>query len=160
MTPIQTVDLPDGPRRLLVAAVFGYYRLAGCPSLREIDEWIRAHPRLPAAPSRETVRRLLAGISVPLRWEGVETVFLVLCARAGCDPDGPDSGEDGGPTRRAALARLWQEAVVAPPPLVPNPRSRRGRGTGSGVAPSLVRKEVPHLPPENVAVREKTSGTR
>jgi hypothetical protein len=131
MPPIQTVDLPDGPRRKLMSSVFGYYRLAGCPTLREIDEWIRARPDLPAAPSKETVRRLLAGISVPLRWEIVEAVFLALCARAGRDPDEPESGA-AGPTRRAAFARLWQEAVVAPPPLVPNPRGRRGHVTSSG----------------------------
>lgn len=129
--PIQMVDLPDGPRRKLLAAVVGYYRLAGCPTLRRLDEWIRAHPDLPATPSKETVRRLLAGISVPLRWESVETVFLALCARAGCDPDEP-AGGGSGPTRRAAFARLWQEAVVAPPPLVPNPHSRRRQVTSSG----------------------------
>ncbi|GAB1511333.1 hypothetical protein [Actinophytocola sp. KF-1] len=133
MSPVQTVDLPEGPRRALMAAVFGYYRLAGCPSLREIDEWIRARPDLPAAPSKETVRRLLAGISVPLRWESVETVFLALCDRAGCAPDEPAGGGPG-PTRRAAFALLWQAAVAAPPPLVPNPRSRRGQVAGSGAA--------------------------
>ena len=106
----------------------GDYRLAGSPTLREIDERIRAHPELPATPGKETVRRLPAGISVPLRWAIVETVFLALCARAGCDPDEPDEPERdaSSPTRREAFALLWQEAVVAPPPLVPNPRSRRG----------------------------------
>ncbi|MBE1473608.1 hypothetical protein H4W32_001650 [Actinophytocola algeriensis] len=110
-------DLPAGPRRRLVVALFSYYEQAGHPSLTAIEGWISPEHGLPATVSKETVRRMLVGLNVPLRWEMAEVVFLALCGMVGHDPESPDRdgcGQPTGMTRREAFHRLWAEAVATP----------------------------------------------
>jgi hypothetical protein len=51
--------------------------------------------RIVSTVSKETVRRTLGGLNVPLRWEMAEVVFLALCGMAGHDPESPDRDECG-----------------------------------------------------------------
>jgi hypothetical protein len=102
------LQLPDSPRRRLVETLHRYYQEAGRPTLRAIDEWISSREGLAA--SKETVRRMLVGITVPLRWDIAESAFLALCALAGRNPD---ARHDDGLTLRAAYRRQWQAALEA-----------------------------------------------
>jgi hypothetical protein len=102
------LQLPDSPRRRLVETLHAYYQEAGRPTLREIDEWISGREGLAA--SKETVRRMLLGISVPLRWDIAESAFLALCALAGTNPD---TAREDGRTHRAAYRDQWQAALDA-----------------------------------------------
>jgi hypothetical protein len=116
MASISMPDLPDGPRRRLVSALHSCYEEAGRPTLKAIDEWICAHPGLPATVSKETVRRMLVGLAVPRTWDMADTVFLALCGMAGRDPDEPaDDAWHGaaGLSRQEAFRRCWQAAVAA-----------------------------------------------
>ncbi len=79
--------LSSGPLRTFVRTLHGYYRQAGRPSLRVIHEWIEGHVEPGRNISKESVRRMLAGLSVPLRWDSAESTFVALCALAGRDPD-------------------------------------------------------------------------
>lgn len=107
------LELPDSPHRRLVETLHCYYRQAGCPSLRAIDDWIDGREGMTA--SKETVRRMLVGISVPLRWDIAETVFLALCALAGRDPDEHCPDEHASTTLREAYQRQWQAVVAVLP---------------------------------------------
>ncbi len=78
-------DLPPGPRRRFVGELFVLYRKARRPTLREINEQIMRMD-LAGTASRETIRRMLQGVSVPANWETVEAVLTVLCDRAGITP--------------------------------------------------------------------------
>ena len=116
MAPISMPDLPEGPRRRLVSALFACYEQAGRPPLTAIEEWIGAHPGLPGTVSKETVRRMLVGLAVPLTWEMAVTVFLALCGMADRDPDEPTGDRRDGPagtSRREAFHRCWQAAVAS-----------------------------------------------
>jgi hypothetical protein len=116
-----TSDLPEGPRRVLVAQLFAYYRDAGRPTLREISDAIAGRDDLAGTASRETIRRMLLGISVPAQWETAHAVFLALCQLADYDPDEqhPDGYE--GETRRSVVKDLWNSAIDEPDPQPSDP---------------------------------------
>jgi hypothetical protein len=108
-------DLPEGPRRRMVGVLFSCYEQAGRPSLAAIEEWIGAHPGLPGTASKETIRRMLLGLAVPLTWDMADTVYLALCGMAGRDPDEPVGDRRDGPaglSRQEAFHRYWQAAVA------------------------------------------------
>jgi hypothetical protein len=107
---ISMPDLPEGPRRTMVGALFSCYEQAGRPTLAAIEDWIDAHPHLPGKASKETVRRMLVGLTVPLTWEMADTVFLALCDMAGRDPEEPD----GEMSRQEAFHRYWLAPVSRP----------------------------------------------
>ncbi|MET8772038.1 hypothetical protein [Streptomyces sp. NPDC004658] len=113
-------ELPDGPRRQFVEALFSYYRDAGRPTLRAIADDIAENSEFDAfTASRETIRKMLRGMTVPLSWAVVDAVLTVLCERASIDPDMQRwSGgfTDDPTTHRQALRNLWNEALDAPPP--------------------------------------------
>ncbi|WDT52560.1 hypothetical protein [Streptomyces sp. G7(2002)] len=114
-----TMELPTGPRRQFVEELFSHYRDAGRPTLRVIAEEIDENPEFDAfTASRETIRKMLRGKTVPLSWAVVDAVLTVLCARAGVDPDAERwaDGFNGEPTsHRQSLRNLWNEAIDAPP---------------------------------------------
>ncbi|MFI1291632.1 hypothetical protein ACH4VM_24740 [Streptomyces sp. NPDC020792] len=112
-------ELPDGPRRQFVEALFSYYRDAGRPTLRAIADDIAGKPEFDAfTASRETIRKMLRGTTVPLSWDVVSAVLTVLCERAYIDPDlkyHAGGFGDGTTSRREELRHLWNEALDAPP---------------------------------------------
>ncbi|MEV6949562.1 hypothetical protein AB0N07_48235 [Streptomyces sp. NPDC051172] len=84
--------------------------------------------------SRETIRKMLRGMTVPLSWAVVNAVLTVLCERAFIDPD--EEYHTGGygddtSTRRQDLKHLWNEALDAPPP---SPGLPAGWGGGAPYA--------------------------
>ncbi|MFF3720713.1 hypothetical protein [Streptomyces prasinus] len=115
-----TMELPEGPRRQFVEELFSHYRDAGRPTLRVIADEIDANPEFDAfTASRETIRKMLRGKTVPLSWAVVDGVLTVLCTRAGVAPDAErwtDSSTGEPISHRQSLRYLWNEAIDAPPP--------------------------------------------
>ncbi|MFC4034189.1 hypothetical protein ACFO3J_22320 [Streptomyces polygonati] len=138
-------ELPASPQRKFVEELFFYYREAGRPALRLITEDIEARFDTFTA-SRETIRRMLRGKTVPISWQVVDATLTVLCARAGIDPDVErwEGGYDEGPSHRKSLRDLWNEALDAPRP-VPAPR-RSGWGVTDPWA-TPARTSYPDEPP-------------
>ncbi|MFH7337131.1 hypothetical protein [Streptomyces sp. KHY 26] len=108
-------ELPPGPRRKFVEELFFYYRAAGRPALRLITDDVATTVDVCTA-SRETVRRMLRGQTVPVNWQVVDAVLTVLCARAGIDPEEErwEGGFTQGPSHRANLREAWNEALDTP----------------------------------------------
>ncbi|WP_212831247.1 hypothetical protein [Catellatospora sp. TT07R-123] len=108
-------ELPNGPRREFVEEMFFYFRTAGRPTLREIDDAIRKYDLVGTA-SRETIRRVLQGTSVPSRWTTVEAILYGLCDLAGFKvhsdrwPDEMDSA-----SCYDYVKRLWNDALDSDP---------------------------------------------
>ncbi|CNF63343.1 Uncharacterised protein [Mycobacterium tuberculosis] len=78
--------LPPGPRRAFVRLLFDYYTLARRPTLEAISDQINSKDRSGTA-SRETIRRMMHGHTVPRNWQTVEVVFLALCELGEVEPD-------------------------------------------------------------------------
>lgn len=113
--------LPKGPRREFVEELHGYFRAAKRPTLRVISELIRNDHDLAGTASKETVRRMLQGETVPAHWETVNAVFLTLCKLADRDPSAPRNPEDsyGDDWSCAdAMERVWHEAIDDAAPVI------------------------------------------
>jgi hypothetical protein len=102
--------------RDFVKEVFGLYREAHRPTLREVSEAIRKNDSLSGTASPETIRRMLLGLTVPTHWPTVEAVLVALCDLAGVDPDEQVSGyyRDGSSSRREDLEQAWHRALDHP----------------------------------------------
>jgi hypothetical protein len=104
--------LPAGPRRQFVEELHDHYRAARRPTLRVVSDRIKQREDLAGMPSRETIRRMLSGATVPARWEIVNAVFLVLCEMADRDPNGcSDDNYGDAPTYAQSLELAWNEAL-------------------------------------------------
>ncbi|CAM3746648.1 hypothetical protein [Nocardiopsis rhodophaea] len=108
-------DLPRGPRRHFVETLYQLYCDAGRPPLQRVSERINELP-VSGSASKETIRKILNGRTVPLQWPNVEAVFVALTDMAGVDPDrlvflrdsfGPRTDEQ---PARELIRELWQEA--------------------------------------------------
>jgi hypothetical protein len=77
-----TGELPEGRRRKFVAELFVLYRQAGRPTLAEICAQMAKDPDRAGTASRETIRLMLLGRTVPRRWENVHAVVAALAALA------------------------------------------------------------------------------
>ncbi|MGH3939091.1 MAG: hypothetical protein ACRDTG_10750 [Pseudonocardiaceae bacterium] len=84
--PLIVPALPPGPRRDFVLNLFTYFKMANRPTLQQISDRIQAIG-LPAAPGKETVRRMFRGDTVPVRWDSAYAVLLALCDLADVNPD-------------------------------------------------------------------------
>jgi hypothetical protein len=105
--------------------LFGLYREAHRPALREISAAIERSDSKSAA-SPETIRRMLLGATVPVRWAIVEAVYLTLCELAGLDPHRQRQwGEDIG-TIRSIVENAWHEVLDDPDQGYRRPASRDG----------------------------------
>ncbi|MGW3009532.1 hypothetical protein ACWC9R_11950 [Streptomyces sp. NPDC001219] len=105
-------QLPPGPRREFVKALFSYYRSASRPTLRTIAELMRQKSP-DATGSPETVRRTLLGLSVPTSWSTVDSLLVVLCDLAQIDPE-PAPVDDDLWIRsgtRAEIKALWNAVL-------------------------------------------------
>ncbi|GAA2938921.1 hypothetical protein [Streptomyces enissocaesilis] len=116
-------EFPPGPVRDFAQALYNWYKAAGRPSLTEIAGDIANHGALRGSASRETIRKMLRGETVPQRWSTVEAVLTVLCERAGTSPQGePEYSEI---THGQRVKRLWDDAVEVahrtPAPVAPEP---------------------------------------
>ncbi|MFI9824579.1 hypothetical protein ACIHFC_29620 [Streptomyces sp. NPDC052013] len=131
-----TMELPEGPRRQFVEELFSYYRDAGRPTLRTIACDIAENPEFDAfTASRETIRKMLRGKTVPLNWAVVDAVLTVLCARAGTSPEAqrwPGGFGDDPTTHRQYL---WNDALDAPAPLPAPPSGWGSRASSDGEPP-------------------------
>jgi hypothetical protein len=109
-------ELPHGPRRLFVQELFFHVRAAGRPTPRDLADEILTDDDLSAVVSRETIRKMLRGQTVPSRWEKVDTVFTALCRRSGIDKDEQRLSKETVNrgvviTFEQALRQLWDEAL-------------------------------------------------
>jgi hypothetical protein len=106
-------ELPPGTVRDFVRFLFELFRAADRPTLETISDKV-ADSDYAGTASRETVRRMLRGQSVPAQWPTAESVFLALCDLAGADPDDDwqFDGVDG--TCRNFMKSLWNAAIDEP----------------------------------------------
>jgi hypothetical protein len=79
-------ELPAGPVRDFVDILFSLYRAARRPTLEDISKHI-LEGDYPATASKETIRKMLRGTTIPAHWETVETVIRALCDLADIDPE-------------------------------------------------------------------------
>src|SRR5580693_3357566 len=79
--PTET-ELPNDPVRDFVGLLFTVYRAAYRPTLETISKHIRDGDYAATA-SKETIRKMLRGNSIPAHWQTVEAVILALCDLAG-----------------------------------------------------------------------------
>jgi hypothetical protein len=111
--------LPPGPRRQFVEELHDHYRAARRPTLRVIGDRIQQREDLAGMPSRETIRRMLSGATVPARWEVVNALLLVLCEMANRNPaaasDDSSRYYDDPPTYAESLETAWNQALDEQP---------------------------------------------
>jgi hypothetical protein len=111
--------LRPGARRDFVENLFRYLKVADRPTLREISARINERDDLPGDASTETVRRMLRGETVLVRWNNAVSVFLVLCELAAVNPDDDhwdsDDGWGQGPTHMQVYRAYWNAALDEPP---------------------------------------------
>ena len=118
-------ELPPGAVRDFAELLFFLYRRAHRPALREISAAIERSDHKGTA-STETIRRMLLGTTVPVRWAIVEAVYLTLCDLAGLDPHSQRHwGEDWG-TIRSFVENAWHEALDDPDQRYRRPASGDG----------------------------------
>ncbi len=106
-------ELPAGPRRRFVEELHDHYRAARRPPLRVISDRIKERAddlELAGTASRETIRRMLLGTTVPANWETVNAVFLILCEIANRNPNGDHYGE-ASPTHAESLELAWNQVL-------------------------------------------------
>lgn len=112
-------ELPQGARRDFVEELFGYFREAKRPTLIEIERRIRDNTDLAGFASRETIRRMLTGQTVPPSWNNVFAVFSTLCRMAGHKENEPRWEEFHDPEDESRVGRLeylWNAALDDPGP--------------------------------------------
>ncbi|MFE7527321.1 hypothetical protein ACFU7Y_16605 [Kitasatospora sp. NPDC057542] len=97
-----------------MAELFFHYEEAGRPTLLEIAEDLARRDNLPGMASRETIRRMLKGETVPMRWSTVAAVLILFSERSGLNPSGVRSRTGWGNqtvTYGEALRKLWNAAL-------------------------------------------------
>lgn len=114
-----TVDeLPPGPRRRFMEILYRLWSEAGMPPATEVSQLV-ANTDVAGSASKETIRKMLSGETVPKAWGNAEAVFVVLSQMAQVDPDrlvlyhGDVEDFDPEPEPEAARAvfrRLWTAA--------------------------------------------------
>jgi hypothetical protein len=129
-------ELPAGPVRDFAELLFGLYRKAHRPALRDVSEAIRRNDDLHGTASPETIRRMLLGTTVPVRWAIVEAVYLTLCDLAGLDPgdagldtDNQDPwGADPPPSVSSLVEAAWHKVLDDPHQSFRQPARRDSAG--------------------------------
>jgi hypothetical protein len=130
-------ELPPGPVRDFAELLFWLYRQAHRPALRDVSEAIRRNDNLHGTASPETIRRMLLGTTVPVRWAIVEAAYLTLCDLAGLEPDdaGADNPDpwaaDPPPSIRSRIENAWHEVLDDPDQSFRQP----GRTSGAAFDP-------------------------
>jgi hypothetical protein len=109
-------ELPYGPVREFVKFLFWMYSQAGRPTLEVISARIR-DSNFAGTASKETIRRMLKGTTVPPRWETTEAVVGILTEMCGWDFGDPLKVHGRQMSLIAHVKRLWNEALNQPRPL-------------------------------------------
>ena len=119
-------ELPPGPVRDFAELLFWLYRRAHRPALRDISERIRRNDDLHGTASPETIRRMLLGTTVPVKWAIVEA-DVTLCDLAEMDPFSKKVrlGEDVGSVR-SFVEDAWHNVLDNPDQSFRQPASRDG----------------------------------
>ncbi|WP_460347266.1 hypothetical protein [Actinoallomurus acanthiterrae] len=108
--------MPRGPLGDLKALLYELYLEAGAPSLDEIVAWVAADDRLPGAPGRDTINRIIGGAEVPPSQADVLAVVTVLARAARWD-----RGDAMGRARELWVAARMDSAVGVPLAQVSDP---------------------------------------
>ncbi|MFE6385820.1 hypothetical protein [Nocardiopsis dassonvillei] len=80
-------ELPPGPQRRFMETLFRLWVDAGMPTMEAVSQAAEDAPPQEGAASKETVRKMLIGKTVPHTWQNAEAVFLGLSTMASLDPD-------------------------------------------------------------------------
>jgi hypothetical protein len=110
-------ELPPGGRRQLVELLFLLYRDARRPTLEEISKRIRDGDYAATA-SKETIRKMLRGTTIPAHWATIETVVLALCDLGGFDPASSVKQAGLQEPLMKLVEQRWHTALEEPPPRV------------------------------------------
>ncbi|GLW28525.1 HEAT repeat domain-containing protein [Actinoplanes regularis] len=107
--PLEPAELPAGPERDLHKALYQLYAEADCPRLDELVRMIAADDRLPGAPKKDLISKIIRADGLGSQQDTV-TVAVALARAAG--------RED---TARTAerVRRLWVAARTTPTPRLP-----------------------------------------
>jgi hypothetical protein len=111
-------ELPDGSRRNFVEFMFKLLLDAHRPSFEELSKGI-ANGDYPVTASRETIRKIYAGIGIPVEWQTVKAVVLILCALSGQDPNSCQLFHGRKNTLMGHADYLWTMALQEPPARSP-----------------------------------------
>jgi hypothetical protein len=106
-------ELPYGTVRDFVTLLFWLYTSARRPALEAVSAHIREN-NYPGTASRETIRRMLNGTTVPPRWETTETVFHALASLAKHEPHEHVSMFGWRLPLTELAERLWNRALDEP----------------------------------------------
>lgn len=111
-------EVPPGPKRSFLEEIYFHYQEAGRPTPLEIADELAQRDNMTGTASRETIRRMLRGETVPVRWSTVAAVFVLFCERSGINPRGARSRASawgqGGPvlSHGEVLQKLWNAALA------------------------------------------------
>jgi hypothetical protein len=85
--PVQRPRLPPGPLDDLKAFLHDLYLKAGSPSLDQIVGWANWDSRMPGAPGRDSIARILGDPGMPPSQAKVVAVAIALAHGAEWEPD-------------------------------------------------------------------------
>lgn len=80
-------ELPAGPQRRFMETLFRLWVDAGMPTMEGVSEAVTSAPPQEGSASKETVRKMLTGKTVPHSWQNAEAVFLGLSMMADLNPE-------------------------------------------------------------------------
>ena len=101
-------------RDVLAAAADQRHQAVDEYDRRDVSEAIRRNDHLQGTASPETIRRMLLGITVPVRWATVEAVYLTLCDLAGEDPYQQRHWDGDYGSIRSFVENAWHSALDNP----------------------------------------------
>jgi hypothetical protein len=139
-------ELPAGPARDFVELLFRLYRAAHRPTLDTISMHIRDGSYIATA-SKETLRKMLRGTTIPANWPTVATVVVALCDLAGWEPDGSITMAyaDGSQVEASVVEHadeLWHRALDEPersiPPRATGVTHEEARSIANSIAKSVL----------------------
>lgn len=106
--------LPAGPRREFVEFMFMLYLDAHLPAFEKLSKEIEKSDYLATA-SKETIRKIYVGGGIPVEWQIIRAVVLILCTLSGQDPDSSQLFHDRENTLMGHADRLWTLALQERP---------------------------------------------
>jgi hypothetical protein len=143
-------ELPAGSARDFVELLFRLYRAAHRPTLETISLHIRDGGFIATA-SKETLRKMLRGTTIPAKWPTVATVVVALCELADWDPDGSTTMTyaDGRQVQGSIMGHadeLWHRALDEPgrsnPPRATGVTYEEARSIANSIAKSVIGKHM------------------
>lgn len=102
--PVERAALPPGPARELRDAIYRCYAEAGCPRLEALADAVAADDRLPGAPRKDLISKIISGEALATKQDCV-SVAVALAYEA---------GRKDVATLADRIRDLWVEAQTAP----------------------------------------------